>query len=343
MTVNGMLTSIAGAMVQRRVSPISRVGFFLTVAMAAAAVVISVATVLVFLNLPNILPLVLGVLVLDGISRLAPQTLNIQAVQTTLYGILYLVITCFSGVLAAYAMQRFAFPLQDRLFTRVDAALGVNWFAIAHWVDGHLEIQRALKFAYASMGAQIAIPVVVLAFANRLSDLRIYLLAFTLALVVTTIIGALLPAASPIVLVDRTTFNVLRFSGATPIEHLARLRAAAPIVLSGSLGGVIAFPSFHAAVATLTPLVLYRYRGLFVALLLLDAAMLGGCVTEGAHYLSDVLAGIGIVFFAYFLAKHIIDLEDRLPPHHFYRSIAPLRAEWAGRDPIFTRVENPPK
>ena len=224
MTVNGMLTSIAGAMVQRRVSPISRVGFFLTVAMAAAAVVISVATVLVFLNLPNILPLVLGVLVLDGISRLAPQTLNIQAVQTTLYGILYLVITCFSGVLAAYAMQRFAFPLQDRLFTRVDAALGVNWFAIAHWVDGHLEIQRALKFAYASMGAQIAIPVVVLAFANRLSDLRIYLLAFTLALVVTTIIGALLPAASPIVLVDRTTFNVLRFSGATPIEHLARLR-----------------------------------------------------------------------------------------------------------------------
>ena len=323
MTVNGMLTSIAGAIVPRRISPISRVGFLLTVAMAAAAVIISLATMLVFLNLPNILPLVLGVLVLDGISRLAPQTLNVQAVQTTLYSILYLVITCFSGVLAAYAMQRFAFPLQDHLFTQVDTALGVNWFAIAHWVDGHLVIQRVLKFAYTSMGPQIAIPVVVLAFANRLRELRVYLLAFTLALAVTTIIGALLPAASPIVLVDRTTFNVLQFTGATPIEHLARLRAAAPAVLSGGLGGVITFPSFHAAVATLTPLVLYRYRGVFVALLLLDAAMLGGCVTEGAHYLCDILAGIGIVVCAYLLAKRIINLEDRSLPHHLDPSIVP--------------------
>ena len=326
MTVNGMLTSIAGAIVQRRISPISRVGLILTLAMAAAAVIVSLATTLVFLNLPNILPLVLGVLVLDAISRLAPQTLKIQTVQTVLYGILYLVITCFCGVLAAYAMQRLAFPLQDRLFTRVDAALGVNWFAIAHWVDGHPVIQRVLKFAYASMGALIAIPVVVLAFANRLSDLRVYLLAFVLALAVTTIMGALLPAASPIALVDRTAFNVLRFTGATPIEHLARLRAAAPMSLSGGPGGIIAFPSFHAAVATLTPLVLCRYRSLFVALLLLDAAMLGGCLTEGAHYLCDVLAGIGIVVCAYLLAKRIISLEDRSPPHRLDRSIAPQPA-----------------
>ena len=101
------------------------------------------------------------------------------------------------------------------------------------------------------------------------------------------------------------------------------------MVLSGGLGGVIAFPSFHAAVATLTPLVLYRYRRLFVALLILDAAMLGGCVTEGAHYLSDILAGIGIVFFAYFLAKRIISLEDRSLPHHPDQSIAPHPAAHA--------------
>ena len=294
MIVNGMLQVLLAQLFERRISPISRVGFFSSPCDDGCRGHYIIGHDAFCPQSSKHPPLVLGVSgSVDGISRLARQTLNIQAVQTTLsHSILYLVVTRFSGVLAAYAMQRFALPLQDHLFTQVDAALGVNWFAIAHWVDGHLLIQRVLKFAYASMGSQIAISVVVLAFSNRLSDLRVYLLAFALALAVTTIIGALLPAASSIALVDRTTFNVLRFTGATPIDHLARLRAAAPTVLSGSLGGVIAFPSFHAAVATLTPLVLYRYRGLFAALLILDAAMLGSCLTEGAHYLCDILAGI---------------------------------------------------
>jgi membrane-associated phospholipid phosphatase len=39
--------------------------------------------------------------------------------------------------------------------------------------------------------------------------------------------------------------------------------------------------------------------------------MLGGTVTEGAHYFIDLVAGIGMAFFAYALAKRIIGIEDR--------------------------------
>jgi membrane-associated phospholipid phosphatase len=44
--------------------------------------------------------------------------------------------------------------------------------------------------------------------------------------------------------------------------------------------------------------------------------MLAGTVTEGAHYFSDVFAGVGMAFFGYCLARHIIRAEDRLfsPP-----------------------------
>lgn len=328
MNFSGVRTNIASAIIQRRISPVSRVAILLTLTLATAAVIISVTTTLAFLDLPNILPLVLGVLVLDGVSQLAPQTRNVLAVQTILYAVLYLAITSFVGVLAAYATQRLAFPLQDHLFARADAALGVNWFAIAHWTDGHPAIQRIFKFAYDSMSTQIAIPVVVLALSNRLSEVRVYVLAFTLALTVATIIAALLPAASPIALADRTAFHVLRFTGATPLDHLARLRAAAPMFLSGAPGGIITFPSFHAAVATLTPLALRRYRGLFVVLLILDAAMLGGCVIEGAHYFSDILAGIGIAFGAYLLAKRIIRAEDRSLAQYLDQPIGP-QPPWA--------------
>jgi membrane-associated phospholipid phosphatase len=81
--------------------------------------------------------------------------------------------------------------------------------------------------------------------------------------------------------------------------------------MSNPPGGIATFPSFHATVAVLTPLTLRGYRPIFAALLILNAAMLAATVTEGAHYFIDVVAGSGMAFLAYALAKRIIRLEDR--------------------------------
>ena len=291
--------------------------------MAMIALIISVVTKLIFVDLPNISPLVFGVIGVDVLSQFTPQTGIVRAVQAILYGVLYLAITCFCGVLAAYAVQRFAFPLQDQFFANVDMALGVKWFDMVYWVDSRPAIQMIFHMAYDSMGVQIALPVVILAFANRLGELRVYLLAFVIALTVTTIAAAFLPAASPIALVDRATFSVMRFTGATPLDNLMHLRTAGPLLLTNALGGIVTFPSFHATIAILTPLTLRRYRRLFIALLILDAAMLCGTVTEGAHYVSDVLAGIGVAFCAYLLAMRIIRAEDRSLHHYRNQSISP--------------------
>jgi membrane-associated phospholipid phosphatase len=259
------------------------------------------------------MPLVVGVVVLDVLSRFAPQTRFIQAVQTVLYGVLYLVITILCGVLAAYAMQRFAFPLQDRLFASADMALGLKWLDYAYWVDRHIAIQRIFHFAYDTFQVQIALPLVVLALSNRLNEVRAYLLAFAIAFIITIVVSALMPAAGPIAFVDRATFNILQFTGATPLDHLMRLRETGPLILSDAPGGIATFPSFHATIAILTPLTLRNYHRTFFALLVLDAAMLGGTVTEGAHYFIDIIAGIGVAFFAHSLAKRIIGVEDRPP------------------------------
>ena len=63
----------------------------------------------------------------------------------------------------------------------------------------------------------------------------------------------------------------------------------------------------------MTPLALRGFPRIFTALLVLDAAMLGGTVTEGAHYFSDVIAGSAMAFLAYALARRILRLEDRSP------------------------------
>jgi membrane-associated phospholipid phosphatase len=283
----------------------------LTFGLLAIGIIASIATKLTLASIPNILPLLIGILVLDALSRLMRQSRFVEAVQMFLHGLSYLVITILCAVLAAYAMQRFAFPLQDRLFAHIDTVLGLNWLDYAKWVDSHLTVQRLFRFAYDTIQIQIALPLAVLAFSNQRSELRVYLLAFAIALVVTITISALMPAAGPIASIDRATFQILRFTGATPLDHLTRLREAGPLILTEPPGGIATFPSFHATIAILTPLILRNYPRILAGLLVLDVIMLGGTVTEGAHYFCDILAGGGIAFLAYALAKQIIKVEDR--------------------------------
>jgi hypothetical protein len=297
-------------LVQSRISPVSRPATVLTVGLAILGVLVSIDTRFTLASLPNVMPLLVGIVALDGASQLVPHARIAQTLQTVLYGVLYLAVTILCAVLTAYAMQRFALPLRDDLFARVDTALGFDWLAYARWVDGHLAVQRLLHFAYDTIQIQIVLPLVVLALFNRPREVRVYLLAFAIALSVTIVISALLPAAGPIAFVDRASFHILKFTGATPLDHLMRLREAGPLVLRDAPGGIATFPSFHSTIAVLTPLTLRAHRRILIVLLVLDAAMLGGTITEGAHYFCDVLAGSGMAFFGYVLARYIINKEN---------------------------------
>jgi hypothetical protein len=309
-----------GALVQSRASPIPLVALLLTFALGAVALIASIATKFVFASLPNIIPLLLvAAIVMDVVSRFAPRSRTVEALRTIAYGLLYLVTTILCGIVAAYAMQRFAFPLQDEFLARADLALGLNWADFVAWVDKHVSIQRLFHFAYDTISIQIALPLVVFAFSQRLDDVRVYLLAFVIAFMVTIFVSALMPAAGPIVFVDRASFAILKFTGATPLDHLVRLRAAGPLIFTDPAGGIATFPSFHTTVAVLTPLTLRRYHRSFIVLLVLDAAMLGGTLTEGAHYYVDILAGAAMAFCAHALAKRIIGSKG------FARQRAPER------------------
>jgi membrane-associated phospholipid phosphatase len=311
MNVGLLASKYRGAIIQPRISPVSCTACLITFALMAIGLIASIATKFTIASLPNIMPLIVGIVGVDIVSQFAPQTRIVEAVQTLIYGVLYLVTTVLCGVMAAYAMQRFAFPLQDQLFANADMALALKWLDYAYWVDRHDLVQRSFQLAYDSIKFQIALPLVVLAFSNRLNDIRVYLLAFAIAFILTIVISALMPAAGPIAFVDRATFNILRFTGATPLDHLMRLRETGPLILNDPPGGIATFPSFHATIAILTPMALRNYPRIFIVLIISNAAMLGGTVTEGAHYFVDLLAGGAMAFVAYALAKRIIRLEDR--------------------------------
>src|SRR5579871_856487 len=85
MNLSQLARKWSGAIVQTRVSPVSRAAAALTCLLAATALIASAATRFTLASLPNIMPLVAGVVAIDLLSRLVPQTRIVVAVQTILY------------------------------------------------------------------------------------------------------------------------------------------------------------------------------------------------------------------------------------------------------------------
>jgi len=128
-------------------------------------------------------------------------------------------------------------------------------------------------------------------------------------LLATIIIAMILPAASHIAYVDMSTFHNVQFSGATSVTQLLSIRSGIDPILSGQKG-LLSFPSFH-TVAAILVMVTLRRTLLLPALLLVNVGLLAGCVTEGAHYVSDIVSGAVLAVIAYVIARKLIRFESR--------------------------------
>ncbi len=274
--------------------------------MTASAYLDAQATGLTLPSFPDSSLFFVAVIALDLYCRFAASSFISRVAPIFVYSLIYLVATSLAGIFASYATQRLAMPLQDELFLSLDRWLGVDWLAFVHYVDDRPLLAKWLREAYASMAAQIITPVVVLVALERIHELRVYLLSFAIALTATIVIAAFLPASSAVTLVDGSLFHELRFGGRTPLDHLARLREAAPLNLENStIGGLLSFPSFHAVVGALTPLSLRSVRPVFYVLCVVDAALLLGTVTEGGHYAVDPIGGVAVAYLSYRMARRI--------------------------------------
>lgn len=279
----------------------------LTFSFVGASTIISHATELSFYSIPDFMPFLAAIIGVDFVCRLAPRTRISTSVSVALYGLIYLILTCVSAGFVSYATQRLCFPLQDSLFSSLDETIGVDRIGFIHWVDDHPLIAFILRRCYMSIDAQIILPVVVLALMDRIEDLRSYLLAFALSLAITMLTAAFVPAKSAYAFIDPSAFHNVQFIGHTPLLHLQQLRTEGPLTIdAGSAGGLISLPSFHAVVAVLTLSALRFQRAIFYPLAILCAGTLLSAVTEGGHYVIDVIVGSLVAVAAHFAARRIL-------------------------------------
>lgn len=193
-----------------------------------------------------------------------------------------------SGTAAlSYLAATVGAPLADARLARADAALGFDWLAWYRFVQAHDWLHGMLRFAYVSMSAQIMLCLLLLPLTGMARRNQEFIAAMAVALLPTIALFAAFPAASAWVQYGVSTPAMLGF-----LDQLLALREGRMAAMQlDDLYGLITFPSFHVVTAVL---VAYATRGTRLAFLALtlNLFMAVSALSEGGHYLVDVIAGV---------------------------------------------------
>ncbi|MES5486045.1 phosphatase PAP2 family protein [Bradyrhizobium sp. INPA03-11B] len=198
------------------------------------------------------------------------------------------------GAVLSYLTVTSNFPLADRQFAAIDAALHLNWLTYFDWVETHPAVKRVLALAYNSCMAQVAVLLILLSATGRFERMREFVWLFVMSLVVIIPIAWIMPAANAwvyfdvVARVDADDASVLADFDALRAGQMSQIALA-------DVKGLISFPSFHTALAVI---LIYASRGvklLFPAFLVLNLLMIAATPNMGGHYFIDVVAGAAVV------------------------------------------------
>jgi hypothetical protein len=200
--------------------------------------------------------------------------------------ILLWLIFSVAGAVLTYLAAAQDGAIYDARLALADAQLGFRWSGWLAYVESHPLLKSVFAVAYGSLLPQVLFSVFWFAF--RRSDYRNaeLLTNATLALLMTTAVFFLFPALGPCVGVPACHDAY--------IEDLVGLRHGnLPSLDMMLLKGVIAFPSFHAALAMLFTYA-HRRSPSFLPMAVFNALMLLAIPSEGGHYLVDIIGGVAV-------------------------------------------------
>ncbi|MGC2087309.1 MAG: phosphatase PAP2 family protein [Bradyrhizobium sp.] len=219
-------------------------------------------------------------------------------------------------------------PLRDAQLLAIDQAIGFDFHAFLSFVNDRTWLVAILAFGYGAISWPICLIVLGLPMLGHYQRSAAYISAVLLALAVTCCISIIVPAigvyhALGLTISDFSNIDAPGYNDT--LRDLPMLRAGALRTLDlEHLGGVITFPSFHAAMAVLCSWALWPFRWVRPLNLAVNGAMLLATPVGGGHYLVDVLAGVTVAVGSIYAARYGPGLIDRLE----------RRVATPGRDPI---------
>lgn len=209
----------------------------------------------------------------------------------------------------AYIAATANFPLQDKNLIAMDRNLGVDWLALIDFVDSRALLADTLKFAYRAFALELLFLPVILSLVGRSARAYQMTAAYGLICIFASIISIWYPASGTYAAfaIDLGRLEALKGTlGTDFVPQLMAVRSDPNFVLFlGRASGVISFPSVHAAVSVLCAWAMWPMKFMRWPFILLNVLMLSSAITEGGHYVVDLIAGIGVAGFATALVLYV--------------------------------------
>lgn len=198
-------------------------------------------------------------------------------------------------LISTYAAMRLNLPLADPLLRQIDTALGIDWLAFVHWVDGNRTLSLLLGYGYSSFSFQLLLLPALLCLVRQYGRAYQLVSAYLVLCLISSAIGAFFPSVGAYVAYDLHASQLTNINGIFGhhfLESFHGVRNDAIFTLTANnASGIVTFPSVHAGIAAICAWAAWPSRLLRWPFVILNVIMALSAVTHGAHYVVDVFAG----------------------------------------------------
>lgn len=214
-------------------------------------------------------------------------------------------------------------PLQDQHLMQMDQRLGVDWHALIAFIDAHAFFARTLAFAYQAFWPQLLLLPVLLSAVQRPARACQMTGAYGLICIFASIISVWYPAVGTYSALSVDVSQLKNIYGTLGIASVPQFTAVRNdpnfVLFLDQASGIITFPSVHAAVAILCAWAAWPLKWCRGPFIILNALMICSAITEGGHYVVDLIAGIGVSGFSIALillvTRTSLDVRARFSEH----------------------------
>lgn len=189
-------------------------------------------------------------------------------------------------------------PLIDATLVQWDSLFGFDWFAYMRFTNTHHWIAALFSFVYQTTLPKIALVLVILPVLGRLERVREMTLLVMISSILCIVIAGIIPSAGALGYFHPPASF---YAASHPVVDLAYkqsffdLRAGTLTHFSlTDLKGLVAFPSYHVALAVT---MMIAFRGMpfwFWSIVILNTLTILATPIDGGHHLVDGLGGAAL-------------------------------------------------
>jgi membrane-associated phospholipid phosphatase len=215
-----------------------------------------------------------------------------SAISTGLETIALAYLISMVGAVIQYPLMALPFPFADALLSRIDHALGFDWWAFSQLFSNRW-LWGAMSVAYDSVIPQTLLLLLLLSSSDRHARAWQFVIASSLAMGATMIVLPFFPADGSLALCSLEPDNPWIAKGVCKYGSIIHQLKEGHLKVLGSseLVGLVSFPSFHTSVGLQFIWGFWPYRWLRWPVAAFNILLVCGAIVIASHYFIDILGG----------------------------------------------------